>query len=410
MPQPSQVDAARSRIFDTSQMEPLKAVSPMGDTASAPDTAEPAEEVIPPGLLGLRQAQEQLAADEAAPVKKDSRLRAFLKMLAYGAKDMPMARDWAEFAHGAGKTVGSGVVGAVSPKTPGEIKKRYQIARDVERVERAQKTASIESQIGSRANTARVQNARLGIAQTKAEQDQDRAKRKAVADDLKRLPYIDPEDPTHAKILARAKAAGIDVDPESYGKGKNRPRIKVLDDDGVTEHWFEKDVAKGWVPIKIEGRNAVSGMTDKRNPLTGETYSSEQRRDLAKQKFDWQKIEARIDNNRAERALALQKQGVEMRVAQAQGEVDAIDEVLPTLENDLIEQSGAQGDPIIAEQIQRSISALKDRRGRAAGLASAKAEGKSYKFTEADVRARAKAQGRDENAAVKAARDSGMIP
>lgn len=347
-------------------------MSPTGDTAVPPPAAAPVEpaEEISPALQALRKAQKAVEDIEATPTKKDSIIKSILKMLAYGAKDMPPARDWAEFAYGAGRVGGSGIAGAIDRRLPNEIKKRYQLGRAQETLERTQKTAQAESMIESRASMNKTRNARLNRDLTNDEQRRENQKRKAVADDLKRLPYIDPEDPEHAKILARAKAVGIDVDADSYGKGKNRPRIQVLDDDGVTIHWFEKDPAKGWVPVSIEGRNATARMTDKRNPLTGETYSSAERRAFAKQKFDWQKIEAQVDNNRAERALQLQKTGLDMRVAQAQAEAEAIDDVLPGMESDYLEQSGPEGDEYLAAQIQRAIATLKNRRGRAQGLAA----------------------------------------
>lgn len=386
---------------------------PPTDTATAPGAG--AEDAlvneVPSWLKNLHDAEAQKAADEAAPVKKDKWWKAGLKMLAYGAKDMPPAHDWNEFAYGAGRALGSGAAGLVKHDLPGQIEKRYRVAADEARVEQAQKTANIESIIQSKNDAQKVRNARLNRDLSKDEIAKVQNERKSVAADLRRLPYIDPSNPVHAKILARAKANGIDVDPESFGKGKARQRITVLDDDGVTKHIFERDPQKGWVPISIEGKDAVAGLTDKRNPLTGETYTSEQRRAFEKQKFDFTKLEAQIHDNQRERALGLQKQGMDIRVAQGQAEVEAIDNVLPDLETQL----NTTDDEAIRSQIQRAITTLKDRRGRAAGAGGVAAigekTGKTYLYTEDEVRKRAAHLGPvGIEAALTEARKRGWIP
>jgi hypothetical protein len=399
-------------------MPQFSGVQPEQPAPAAPSAPAPPQPITAPTdetpeLTRMRAAEARVAEEQAAVPKKEKWWKSGLKMLAYGAQDMPPARDWGEFAYGAGRAAGSGIAGVAKHDLPGQIKKRYRVAEAQQNLEQAQKTGQVASQIQSRIDATKVRNARLNRDLTKDEVAAEQRTRKSVAEDLRRLPYIDPDNPTHAKILERAKEAGIDIDPESFGKGKNRPRIRVLDDDGVTEHWFEKDPAKGWVPVRIEGQDAISRLTDKRNPLTGETYSSSERRELAKQKFDFQKTEATIHDRQRDIALGYQKQGLDMRTASAQAEADAIDEMLPDLESDLQKQSGTDGDEIIAQQIQRMITSLKDRRARASGAASVKAApagSTGSKYTENDVRQRAKAAGKSEEEAVKAARAKGLIP
>lgn len=411
----SQVAPTTPSPMTANVTQPFYPTAPQpGDTATAPTqtgntSATPTD--VPAWMKELNDASSQLSTDEAAPVKKDSRFKAFLKMLAYGAKDMPIAHNWAEFAYSGGRALGSGAAGAVKPDLPGQISKRYQIAQDQDRVDAAQKTANVQSMIANRTDVTKVRNARLNRDLSKDEVAKVQNERKAVAGDLRRLPYIDPTNPVHAKLLARAQASGIDVDPESFGKGKARQRITVLDDDGVTKHIFERDPQKGWVPISIEGKDAIAGLSEKRNPLTGEAYSSEERRQFERQKFDFSKLEAKIHDDQRERALGMQSKGLDIRIAQGQAEVDAIDNALPDLETQL----NTTDDEITRASIQRAITTLKERRGRAAGAAGVPGvKGKTYEFTEADVRKRYQTNGGTfpggVEGAVKAAREQGLIP
>jgi hypothetical protein len=270
--------------------------SPMGDTPVAPaGSSAPAPQPAgydDPALAELSRALNQLKATRDAPVEKENRFKAALKMGAYAMGQAPAGGTWADVARQLGAFGGGAVSGAIRPKLPGAIKKMYDVQQREEDVVRAEKYANTASNITRRSNLTDLGYKNLTERQTAAKTKSLTSTQRILLAQLDRLGYIDPGDATHARLLNQAKEAGLNIDPTAYNaaRGKGQPRVEIEDPDGHLKYTLQRDPKGNWAYVETpEGEKAVTGVGEKRDLDTGETLSSKRNYEFSREKFDFSK-------------------------------------------------------------------------------------------------------------------------
>ena len=140
---------------------------PVGSPAPADDTYDD------PALKRLQESLDALYQAETAPVQKQSRLKAALKMGGYALSQVQGGDTWRDVARQVGAFGGGAASGAIQPKLPGAITKTYNVQKREQDVERAEKYANVASNITRRGAMTQQGDARLKIAQDKQVLDQE---------------------------------------------------------------------------------------------------------------------------------------------------------------------------------------------------------------------------------------------
>jgi hypothetical protein len=242
---------------------------------------------------------------------------------------------------------------------------------------------------------------------------------------------LDPANPRHAALLSRAADSGIELDVDAFNNsGSNLVPVEVVDEANPTQkrkQFYNKatgqitDVGQSnYVqPVSAEtgmtsaqedsstDRKASLGLSKERLKLAANSAQ------LAHDKFMWETTSGIPAS--AKRSFDVQTQPLQKELTSKLAEIKSWQQkaesnaVMP----DVAEQRVAEIQGRVAE-LQTQIGTARDKALSTRGVAPrplarrAAAPG-AAKFTEQDVRARAKAAGRDEAAAVTAARAGGLI-
>jgi hypothetical protein len=152
------------------------------------------------------------------------------------------AHTWQELAPTVG-AVGAGLVGgAVNPKLDETLQKEIAVSGATERVNRGLKIQERGARIRQATAAATYTEARPGIERDKAAAAAATAAAKreqsSVLSSLRlfRGQQLDPNNPEHAKLLRRAAAAGVVVDPTAWNDSKdNLVQLTVTDPTDSTK-------------------------------------------------------------------------------------------------------------------------------------------------------------------------------
>jgi hypothetical protein len=186
-----------------------------------------------PEEVALQQAQNR-------PLKKEPRWRAALEtaLQAIGQElGAHPATDWAGLARGVGAAGAGAIVGAAKPTTPSYFKREYDIHKAEGDLDRAQQREENRAKIRFSNARATQQAAQPGSKQAAADAKAQKDAQAAVRADLKLHPHpFDPNDADDAAFLQRAHAAGVYVDAAQWGRGgKNDRQITYVDPDAPTQ-------------------------------------------------------------------------------------------------------------------------------------------------------------------------------
>lgn len=434
---------------DVSAAPDLMAGTPPDATPPAPDVSKnpnlmtatpPRAPAVPqqpmtdtrgPAERQLDTDNEQLARLRTAPLKKGNKFASFLKMFAIEAgepfKQAP-ARNAQELVYGLSRGAGAGAVAAVRPEMLAKRERNYQIREAETRREGDLKAAATESVMNSRTATERYRQQRLeqmGVREDRLAND---AERHRIAADLARLPYIDMNNEQHRKLLDEAQAAGFIIDKESFGQGK-QPRMQMLDKDGVTMHWYERQANGEWKHIKTEeGEDATARVVERRDPLTGMTIGAQQDRAFARERFDFQKGMQKASLKLRERQVAAQEMAVrinasreqrQMMLDQAESQMaDDYDELIDQAQTELKRTNLEDWEK---EDLRKKVDHLREMavKARAKGAAvsgmdtlapSPSSTNAPSSVTEQMVRAAAARENKNPDEAVREARRRGVLP
>jgi len=147
------------------------AVVPVGPSPNQETSQQPSYD--DPALEYLRKSLDTLKATNDAPVKKESRLKAALKMAGAALGSVPGGTTWTDVARQAGAAAGGAISGAVQPKLPGAVQKLYDVHKAEDDVTRAEKYANVASNITRRASLTDQGDKRLKLAADKQRLDQE---------------------------------------------------------------------------------------------------------------------------------------------------------------------------------------------------------------------------------------------
>lgn len=328
---------------------PSYAVVPVGQTSnsvSAPSFSTSAPDEQDPALEYLRNSLDALKATQDAPVQKENRFKAALHVAAAALSQTPGGNTWADVARQVGSAAGGAISGVVQPKLPGAIKKLYNVHQAEEDVVRAEKYANTASNVARRNAQTDLGYSNLAERQKAGETRSLTSRQRILLAQLDRLGYVDPGNPTHARLLNQAKEAGLNVDPTAYNaaRGKGQPRVEIETPDGHLKYTLQRDPKGDWKYVETpEGAKAVTGVGEARNVDTGETLSSEKRRLFEREKFEFSKV--------------IQTYNAQVRAAQLQATTDAVNQKKSEYDAD-IEGKRAKGYALqsAAAEIERGIA------------------------------------------------------
>jgi hypothetical protein len=362
-----------------------------------------------------------------------------------------LARSGGDLAEAVGDGLGGLAAGAFRPETDERIKREGLIAdsnqrlarlsnlRNLENADalaglRRQKTALDIAGAGQRieesedriANRALTRAERAQKAKTDTVNFLRTAEVKAVTESLRHLSALDAQNPAHRELMARARAVGIDVEPETFNKGKGaiwaggylvRPDAYGRYGNVLDDNTGEPVVDESRVPVTINGLNVTPGQAlnaqvqgqnqvyqaGVRDAGTQDDYNRQ------KQQFDNQKATLQGQITEADTEIG----GVEARMRELAAAAAQPGANLTAIQREAGELRQRHQEATAKKQrIQTQLGGLRPPAApveRPAPPPPPKVRARNGKYSESEVRRIAIEQGKDPDAVVQAARAKGLI-
>jgi len=431
-PRPRGVIKISPRINPTPPVGSSAPLDPISMTSPAPTVTSPSAPTVPPtydppppGSVEEAQAQVDEAAGRVVK-DKNGTLMSILKMALQGAGQQfqggRTARNWQELAGGIGGGVAGAITGAVKNDSDEQMQKEIDITARQGELERRTKNEANRANIRYKNATAEKVENYDEIEGRKADERAKTARaaelnraRNAVLANLRLFKgsKLDASVPAHAALLQRAAEVGVVIDPESWNSAKeNVALVELVDPDNPTQ---KRRVAFNRATGDIED----IGQSGYVQPVGDDGMTEAQRRGDADRDASRRTTQARF-----ERAFGLQNERYDSAEAQrvfntkTKGSFEKLRSIKTQIEKYQTAAAKAEMRPETARarivELETEAARVSDEIEAARSEALSPSSGPrpavgGRQFTEADVRARARAARRDPEAAVKAARERGLI-
>lgn len=436
LPGAAKADAPSGPTVDTRGMLAPRMTTPDGDTLAAEGLRRELRPVERRARIADPAAKLEADIDAARtkPAQDDNgRLKSILATMGHNAL-MGLARG------GVGGAVGGALFGAaqgaVDPATDERIAQGKTVAGWQSRL--AEYNAREDAKLNREAKRADIGVKRANEWWLKQKPGVEEAKQKAAA--LKREQQVilstlrlrkrpfDVNNPHDVATIERAERAGINADWESFGLDTKNPyTLEVIDPDDATgtkktrlvynrqtRQWEDLGYTTGYAqPVGADGMTAYQRNTF---GLSQDKFEETQRMNAVRAEG----IRTRIEKMEQEmsgvtsadkRAFDVATKGLFEAIKSKRAEIERWEKlgkehrIDPTAAREQIEAIDRDIKALEAQVSEARTKALggSGSRPRAGGAAPART------YTEADVRSEAKRMGKDQDAAVKAARAAGLI-